>query len=343
MSRKGWIIFFLSFLFALRAQDMHLSQIDASALYFNPASTGCFNGSFRALALHRQQWNGMGKGFITSYGSVEIPIVNNRDRINKGGVGGFFYTDQAGASRFKTNQASISASGIVMMGENHALAGGIQVSYIEKSFNMNNIHWVNQYDGFRYDPTINSQEIVMNPVTRFVDLGAGIRYQFDNVGKSFRIRPYQHFSINAAVFHPTEPFLGYLPLTQESLKMRWVGGMNLIQDFRGTFFGINMYGLYMKQGMFEQWMGGLLIRYRMKKYESQLTGLVNQNVISFGVVYRNTGFVIPNIRFHLSGVEIGLCYDAFISTMRTMPKGMNGFEIMLTYTKPRKALFKVRK
>lgn len=323
------------------AQDVFFSQADALSMYFNPAATGFYNGFYKATAIHRQQWSGIGKGFVTTYAAFDAPIYDTRKKRNKAGLGGFFYTDKAGDSNFKTTQVSASASGIVQLSKQHFLSGGIQLSYVQKSFDLSGIQWVNQYNGKKYDANINPGESISMPMTTFLDVGIGGKYEYQSTEITYDTKSFQKFSVDFALFHATEPMLQYVPTTDESMKNRWVASAQYLNDFENNSLGIHFYGMYMKQSVFQQWMGMFLLRIRMKN-ESHITGLLNHSILSAGMIFRNTGFIIPNIRFRFSHFEIGLCYDAFVSVYQLMPKGMNAFEVQITYSKLRNSLRNIK-
>lgn len=317
------------------AQDVFFSQIDANRIYFNPASTGMIDGHIRAIALHRQQWTGIQKGFVTSFASLEIPFYDKFDKINKAGIGGFFYQDVAGTSKFKTTQASLSASGIVEIGPSHFLSGGIGASFIQRSYDLSTIQWVNQYDGKNYNPAIPHYENLFLPNVYFMDVTIGARYEHHFVKKSFRKVSYKYFAVDASLSHVTAPDLMYSLQTQESIKRRISAGFQYLYDFNRSKLGIHLFYQFMKQGNFQFMQGGLLFRRRLNE-QSQITGIRNYKVFSAGLIYRQTGSIVPNIRFKISDFEMGICYDAFIGAQKYNAKGFSAFEIMLTYEKSRK-------
>lgn len=321
----------------VNAQDSHFSQADKLNMYFNPASTGFYDAFYKATALYRQQWTNIGKGFTTIFASFDAPIYDKRKQRNKAGLGGFFYSDIAGDSKFKTTQICLSSSGIVPISKHHFLAGGIQISYIQKSYDLSSIQWVNQYNGKKYDASINPMETITNPFTSFLDVSIGVKYEYHSTEQTFDTKSFQLFSFDAALFHITQPILQYTPLTEEIQKNRFVLQSQYLHDFENNKLGIHFYALFMQQAKFHQWMTMALLRIRMKQ-ESQITGLLNYSILSTGIIFRSTGFIIPNIRFQFSNFEIGLCYDVFFSIYQTLPKGMNAFEIQLTYSKQRNSL-----
>ncbi|MEW6773199.1 MAG: PorP/SprF family type IX secretion system membrane protein [Bacteroidota bacterium] len=337
------IIFFIfnNNIFHLFAQDVFFSQSDNLMLYFNPAATGMYSGFYRATALHRQQWNGLDKGFITTYAAFDAPIYDKRKNKNKAGLGGYFYTDVAGASKFKTTQVSFSASGIVQLAKKHFLSGGIGLSYIQKSFDLSGIQWVNQYDGKKYNPSINPNENTNFPITSFLDVGLGGRYEYHSTDISYDTWSYKLFAFDVALFHLTEPILQYTAFTEENMKNRIALTTQYLNDFENNKLGINIFAQYMQQGQSQFIQGGVLLRTRFKQ-QSHITGLMNYSVLSFGIIFRHTGFLVPNVRLKFSHFEVGLCYDAFISVYQYTTKGVNAFEIQLTYSKLRQSLRNIK-
>jgi type IX secretion system PorP/SprF family membrane protein len=336
-----FIILVLCFENNIHSQDVYFSQSDNLMLYFNPAATGMHNGYYKAVALHRQEWSGIGKGFITTYASFDAPIYDKRKNKNKAGLGGYFYSDMAGFSKFKTTQASVSGSGIVQLAKKHFLSGGISLSYIQKSFDLSGIEWVNQYDGKKYNPSISANENTNFPITSFIDVGIGGRYEFHSTDVDYDSWAYQMFSLDAALFHLTQPVLQYTALTDENFKNRISLSANYLNDFESNRLGINIFSQYMQQGKFMFIQGGVLLRMRFKQ-QSHITGLMNYSVLSTGIIFRHTGFIVPNIRLRFSYFEIGIAYDAFVSVYQYTTKGMNAFEIQLTYSKLRNSLRNIK-
>ena len=69
------LLFIVDILFA---QDIHYTQINATPLAVNPAFTGMFDGSLRASAIYRTQWEDVTIPYTTVGASVDIPIYLNK-------------------------------------------------------------------------------------------------------------------------------------------------------------------------------------------------------------------------------------------------------------------------
>ena len=57
------------------AQDFHLSQHDAAALYLNPGLVGQFDGKYRVHGHYRTQWGSLSsKSYKTAAISFDMPL-----------------------------------------------------------------------------------------------------------------------------------------------------------------------------------------------------------------------------------------------------------------------------
>jgi len=125
---------------ALAQQDYHLSQYDASPLTLNPATTGMFNGALRGHIQHRQQWKSVTKTpFITDNAAFDFPK-------KKFGFGINILNHKAGASKFNTLYLALSTAYEVTRDRSdiHHLTCGVQLGFINKSVNVNNLTFDNQ-------------------------------------------------------------------------------------------------------------------------------------------------------------------------------------------------------
>jgi len=92
------------------AQDIHFSQFYTSPLNLNPALTGMMRSSQRFVANYRNQWSAsLGANAYNTYSvsyDQKIP-VGTYDYF---GIGGSFWGDVAGESRFGSTSGRVSAS-----------------------------------------------------------------------------------------------------------------------------------------------------------------------------------------------------------------------------------------
>ena len=123
------------------AQDAHLSQFDVSPLYLNAAMTGMYQGNYRAHIAYRNQWSSfVNNPWTTSMISYDMPF-------EKFGFGGFILNNSAGVGGFNSFTFNVSAAYEITQDPklyNH-LSVGLQLGFINKSFNPSNYLFDNQY------------------------------------------------------------------------------------------------------------------------------------------------------------------------------------------------------
>ncbi len=111
----------------LKAQDLHFTMFDMAPLGLNPAHTGAYLGTARVGGIYRSQWETVFGGYRTPSFFVDAPIlaVGKRDWL---GVGGMFFTDDAGVAQLKTSGFMFSGAFHHVMGKrgNSTLTLGVQ-------------------------------------------------------------------------------------------------------------------------------------------------------------------------------------------------------------------------
>jgi type IX secretion system PorP/SprF family membrane protein len=339
--RKIYIIVCLFiWAFSLKAQDIHFSQLNQTPLLLNPASTGVYDGYYRAILNYKNQWAVMGKPYSTFMGSFDMPIELKRNK--KGaqlGLGAFLFSDKAGDSHFSTTQVNLSLSGIVPIGNFNTLSAGIEAGIVYQSVDIAAIQWPNQYNGQTYDPGISSNELGSLGSYTYFDLAAGLHYQFLKYRNFFSGKEMVCFTAGAALFHATKPWHHLYNGVNGNTYPRIVIHSSLRYDFKGSGVGIVPSVLYMSQGPVNEIDVGLLLRFRTSR-GTKITGFLTESAFSAGLSYRYKDAIVPQIFFEISNFGIGLSYDVNVSSFANASKYNGGIEVSIWYSKMRGALYK---
>jgi hypothetical protein len=74
VTRFTIVLMILLFVFMpkLQAQDIHWSQFQSSPLNLNPALSGFFDGDYRFVLNHRNQWKSVTTPYNTFSGSIDM-------------------------------------------------------------------------------------------------------------------------------------------------------------------------------------------------------------------------------------------------------------------------------
>lgn len=299
------------------SQDPHLSQYYAFPLALNPANTGMYDDAdWKAHLQHRSQWgNLIAKPFVTDAISFDMPY-------RKFGFGAYILSNRAGTSNFNALNFVLSSAYEVTIDPNriHHLTTGLQVGFIQKSINMNNVTFDNQYNYStgEFDQAYNHGENFQKQGFFMPEVNLGVQYFYTNPAE--KISPY--FGISG--FHLTQPketFLG----RNNKLPARLVA-------FGGSKYRINnefsAEGNFMFQRQVnnnELHFGALgFYNYEEKKMKFFL-----------GPYYRNKDAVVIHTGIEYGEYTFRMSYDVNISPLATVMGRGAGFEFSVTYTRKR--------
>lgn len=330
---------FLLITLAVKAQDIHFSQIQEAPLWINPANAGFFNGYLRAIANYRNQWASMGNAFQTMAVSVDGTALKAARKKGYIGMGLFVFNDKAGVAKIGTTQAQFHVSGIIKSSKKSRLAGGIYLGINQNSATYASLTYANQYNGKDIDRSIPTGEVVN--YTSFVssDVGAGVNYEYSSSTVDMTRDDIFSVKFGAAVHHINKPVQRFSSGSSYQLPMRFVGNVQTRIDFKDTKLSLLPSAIYILQGSASQTIVGTHLRFRFRN-GTKLTGNKTETGLNIGVYYRVNDAVIPQINLDMGKYAIGFSYDINVSKYNQVSKGVGGFEIYLKFMTLDDALFK---
>jgi type IX secretion system PorP/SprF family membrane protein len=305
------IVAFMIFATKSNAQDFHLSQHDAAALYLNPGLVGQFDGKFRVHGHYRTQWGSLSsKSYKTAAISFDMPF-------KKFAFGAQIINRSAGAGDY-------NALGVLLNGgysftidkeQTHKFSIGIQAGAIQKSVDFSQLYFEEQYtttDGGTFDQSLPTGETFGGSSFWLPDVNAGFVYYY---GKDqLRVNPF----VGVSAFHltrPTETFYG----VENKLPIRYIahGGakVNISEKIQ-----LMPKVLYMRQENAQETNYGLMLHYHLRGA-----------IILFGPTYRSADAFILEGGLKIGSYEAKLGYDFNTSELSDFSDGKGGFEISLTY------------
>lgn len=324
----------------LNAQDVHFSQFSETPQLLNPGATGVYNGYMRAIVNYKNQWAAMGKSFNTQAASFDIPLFDYNQQKAHLGAGLNFFNDKAGDSQLGITQANLCISGIIPVNKESKFSLGISVGGAQQKANLNSVVWGNQYTGTGtgFDPSLNSGETTPATSFTYLDLGAGLYYEYFSGKATLDRNEAKRLGVGVAYYHLTQPEQKYFSVT-EKLYRKLVVTLNGHFDRTGTKISIRPSALYVLQGPSSEISVGCAVRYRLKD-GTKITGFNNETGISIGVHYRFKDAVIPQVYFEMGNLGVGVSYDLNVSSYKVATKLNGGPEISLKYFIQKGALFK---
>lgn len=253
MKRKFTLVILINFLLTcgLSAQDFDFSQWYNNPTYYNPAYVGLTNG-LKARFTYRRQMVKIPSKFKTYAFSADIA---ERSLPGAGGLG--IIVDSYNASDGMVNQtiAGLMPSVRIPIAEYMVMQLGIQVAFVQKRLNWNNLIFPDQLDP-RYGNIYPTGFVAPNAnKISYPDFTAGMLFQFKGNNVSG--------VVGGALHHLTRPnesfYEGSAPLPR-----KWVAHLDLIWEFsqnrgfykRSSSFKINPGFIYQSQATLSQFAFG---------------------------------------------------------------------------------------
>lgn len=322
------LFFILMGLFTqMSAQDIHWSLYNMSPLTLNPSLTGAYLGTARIGGIYRDQNTNLngGTGFQTPSFYIDAPIVavGKKDWI---GIGGMFYSDQAGSASLSNQAAYASVAyhkALDKKGKS-LLSFGLQGGILQRNIDINELRFGDEVLG-----ELQTGTFTMTPQNRenltgssAFNLNAGIMLtaqvskQTDlNIGLSF----YNILSPDYALENTTN---ANTPKGRRDLPLRF--------QLHGQFnFDLN-----------KKWMLSPTFLYNQaySTNEVQVQGMVGYKlndkdpmIIKLGPGYRLGDALEVLLGIDYKAFKFGASYDMTLSGQREVNNGVGGFEFALSY------------
>lgn len=340
MKRLFSIILFIPF--GMWGQDIHFTQVMETPMTVNPSYAGMFQGWERVSINHRSQWVNAGTKFHTTSFAADMNVFKaKRGNTAHLGVGIQFYNDIGGDSKFGTKQFLVNLSAIVPIGEMQTVAGGLVFGIGQRSGDLTQLQFANQFNGTDFDPMINSME--GNGLVSFIysDFGVGASYRYGNHKIGFARDDATDFRLGVAYFHVNQPNISYNFGFKEKLYGKVAINASFMKDISGSPVGFHLILNQFLQGPHSETIIGGLLRYRLST-GSKTTGLTRDAHVGGGIYFRVNDAIAPTINMNLSGFSFGVSYDITLSQLGTVTR-RGGLEFSLSYTNMDFALFKRRR
>jgi len=302
-------VFLMSFLH-LSGQDVTFSQFFSSPTFVNPAFVGNLEQSRLSLN-YRNHVPAQQTQYIT-YAAYYDQYIN----MLKGGIGGHFFIDQAGA--FSQINLGVANSFTIKLNRNYYLKSGFQYDFFQLRLNNEELIFEDQVEAI---PTLNSK-------IRF-DFSAGFILYDDDKFIGFKVA------------HLLEPNLSFEDIAGKVYNLKRTFSFHAGWDFPIEYYTMRRY---------EMSIAPVLIYYKQADYNLILAGS-NINFLNYtiGLLVRNNFALQSNSLIFLMGVrlssyKLAYSYDWALSKYRYANFGAH--EISFSYifeTKDKKKKYKAIK
>ena len=307
---------------ALKAQDIHFSQLFETPLLRNPSLAGLFTGDVRVQSVHRRQWNSVTIPYETTSLNAEIKLPLSQGGNDFFTVGMQFMYDQAGSTSFKSTHVlpvvnfhkSISAE------KNKYLSLGFMGGYIARTIDRSKITTNNQWGSGGFDPSAPTGETFTNTNYHYWDATLGATYS-SNIGENDD----NNYYVGVAYHHITRPKVGFYQNSKQVLPTKLVASVGLKYNFAEDSY-ITVQADHSRQGPYRETLAGLM--YSM----NFVNGIKEtQYTLHVGTYLRWKDAIIPVVKMDYAPFSVAVSYDANISQLKPASRGRGGFEVSLSY------------
>jgi len=211
-------------------QDLHFSQFNQNAVFFNPS----FAGSMRQIDAgmqYRSQWKSVDAPFVTYGISGSARLTNPRNGSGIFAAGLVLQNDKSGDGSLTQFQVAVPLAYHIKLNDNNLLGAGVYAGFGQSSANASAFSWSSQYDGMQYNAALSSNETEWSQSFNYFDVGAGISWVYTTSNKNLSSSDAVHNQLGLSVKHLNQPRYSYQNNADEKL------GMNIV-IYEQLWYGI---------------------------------------------------------------------------------------------------------
>lgn len=297
------------------AQDPHFSQYYASQTTVNPAASGLYEGDMRLSGLYRQQWPQFGSAFVTGTFAAEWKPQGFKDgqNINKLSLGGMMMYDKTPDEILKGQyiygviayHKALDAEG------KHRLGLGFMGGYNQRTIDASKLTFGSGFTGSGF--TVGGEPIKSGKSGSF-DIHSGLMYSYQTEDRLIYagVSAY-HLLTPKDYFMTSNSVLDNIPRRYNANA-----GFNLLGANGLRFAGS---ALFMQQAKVHEVIAGGAVGFPFSE---------DNGVIYTGAWYRLNESIIPSVNLQWKTINLGLSYDIFFSSNKTITKPKS-FELSMAY------------
>ncbi len=323
----------------LQGQDIHFSQFGRSPLILNPAMTGGFPAVYRLGVQYRDQWSSFESPFRTFSAFMDARIINNRI-VDGGcetvtdffGVGGYFYSDQAGDANLTATSGMLTMAYHKQLSSSLYGAFGVAGGFGSKRIDRAGLQLISQWQETYFSGDLPEELADMDEAFSYFDFHAGI-FILDSVSKNGSIW------LGSSLNHINVPRNGFM---SDTTTIPWKVNVHGGGGFSSDKWQYHISMLWTTQDRFQQFIvnfGGAyrsrdsevkLKKSKVEKYSEGLRVTSYTLIGGIGVRLLPVRDIIPMIGIEIKRFCLTMTYDISFINKHIRNPYSGGFEIALT-------------
>lgn len=333
MRKSLFLLFTIIFITVagLQAQDIHFSQHFHAQNYVNHSFNGLAPGMSRFSLNSKSQWLSVKSPFNTYLAAFENSWKAGRNSRSYFSTAALIYYDVAGDADFNSIHFSPSIAYTFVLNSNLSslFSFGIQPGIAQRSLDVSKLRFDSQFNGYMFDPTLSTNEIVDHQTFLFSEIGAGAHY-INFFSKD------TYLAIGTSLNHINKPIVSLKNSENVRLDRKWLLHCEARFYIRNTVFLPTVY--FAQQGPHTELIaGGRAIVNKVKKSPIDNELMFRKNFL-LGLYYRGKDALIVYSGVEFQNYNVGISYDINLSRLIPASRARGGIEISASYIwqKPKK-------
>ncbi|MBC7411632.1 MAG: PorP/SprF family type IX secretion system membrane protein [Bacteroidia bacterium] len=312
----------------IKAQDFHFSQYENNLSMLNPAATANIDGSLKINSCFKNQWGQISaKAYTTSGFSADFALLKPTAKNKKLNVGLWVLNDVSGKSKYGTVVGGINIAASQTINSKNTLCAGIMIGMGQRSANLSNLAWDNQYADGAYSAALSSKESVYAASNKYLDVGVGIIWKYlqrNDLPVTFGLSLTHPNASNKALGTGTDKMVAKgVAFISLDLLVKKIAGKGM--------FALAPKLLITQQAGHRETIPGLFAKYIIKAGAQNVKIGLSDAFFDFGIYSRMQDALILASSFGAKGFKLGVSYDINTSTLTQVSKYKGGLELSLSY------------
>ncbi len=301
-----------------KTQDLHYSQFYYNYHNLSPSLIGNYGGNDRVTLNYRNQWASV----PVPYNTISFLYDGARKFKNSQSSYGFglgLDYDRAGDSKLNIARFVGAFNYMPYLNKRNKIMIAVSPSIAQRRLSSEELRWGNQWTGDHYNKDLPSKENYSVSGDFFLDLGAGLSYEF-------RLTNRTKINLSGAAFHLNRPDQSFYGITQKEAKLPIRYSLST-QIGIGIFsiFDLIISGNYQLQEEYRETIGSGLLRIRINQTPGQIL-----NVLA-GCNIRLDDALIPTAGIEFKNWMVSVSYDINTSFFNVATNKKGGPELAVQY------------
>ena len=305
----------------LTGQDIHFSNYYASPLSLNPANTGNYAGNWRVMCNYRQQGDNLVNSFSTATLAYDRPIYVLSEKLSAGFV---YIYDNSANNTLLVNKIYLSSAYYQRISTNSYLHLGLQVGFVHKLLNLNNLTFPDQFDistGY-FNTSMATSDYFEKQSLSYIDLNWGLIWS----RKTNRLNT----ELGIAMFHynsPKETFLNNSEKLAPRYQLHGIAKKRI-----KTSYYVKPQILFSMHDNTNEFLIGTDIG--IMPVNPEIVNDFHVGIHYRGGYDRNSDALIFKVGLHYKDFDIAVAYDLGITDQKLSKYTSNAIELSIIFTRP---------